>query len=224
MPGSGVLKWMQRSTPSSFHHIRATARTGGCIFAEDPDVPATQARLLWSARHSAAVIVAETAPAERHSRNSLDFARLGVAATIAHASGGSEHVVLTDGYRRIRLDIVTGTVTRGPVDLTCRFAPSGRIEPKLSALRRLTSLLRTGIFLPGLHRPEALASRWIASLRASDAKTAGASERDIAGELLGDRWAGTDWRGDSDSSRLRVQRLVRAGRTLIGGGYLRLLS
>ncbi|MGV6876466.1 DUF2285 domain-containing protein [Pseudochelatococcus sp. B33] len=60
------------------------------------------------------------------------------------------------------------------------------------------------------------------SIQALDGHLAGASERDIAFVLFGESIVKDKWHGDSEL-RAKVRYLIRRGRTLMNGGYRRLL-
>lgn len=60
------------------------------------------------------------------------------------------------------------------------------------------------------------------SLQALDGHLAGASERDIAIAIFGERVVEEKWHGDSEL-RAKVRYLIRRGRLLMNGGYRRLL-
>lgn len=135
---------------------------------------------------------------------------------------GCEHAVLSDGYRRIRIDIEAGSIASGhPVLL--RYALEGMVdrdtEARIMPLRRLAGLLRTGRFLPALFPRERRVQRMIEVLRVADALSSGASQRDIAAGLFGSERVASDWRGVSDSLRSRVRRLVCEARRMAAGGY-----
>ncbi len=130
--------------------------------------------------------------------------------------------MLSDGYRRIRIDIEEGSLACGrPVLL--RYAMEGTVgqcaEARLLPLRRLAALLRTGRFLPALFPAERRIERLIDVLRVADALSAGASQREIAACLFGQERVSSDWRTVSDSLRSRVRRLVRRAQHMAGGGY-----
>jgi hypothetical protein len=141
---------------------------------------------------------------------------------VVHVAGG-EHLVLSDGYRRIRLDVGRGTLCEGPVHLRYQLQGFAGIERKVLTLRRLLALCRLGRFARNLHPQERLAPRWVAALRASDAVRDGASHRDIAAIIYGERSSAVGRESGSDFLRLRIQRLVRVGRYMAAGGYLTLL-
>ena len=60
------------------------------------------------------------------------------------------------------------------------------------------------------------------SLQALDGHLAGASERDIAIVIFGERMVKEKWHSDSEL-RARVRYLIRRGRAMMNGGYRRLL-
>jgi hypothetical protein len=68
------------------------------------------------------------------------------------------------------------------------------------------------------------APRWIFALRADDARTAGASQREIAEALFGVERARYDWNGSSDYLRSQVKRLLRFGSRMRQGGWRALLA
>lgn len=140
---------------------------------------------------------------------------------------GREHAVLSDGYRRIRIDVAEGSLARGhPVLLRYSLAGAvgGDTETRLMPLRRLAGLVRTGRFLPALFPPERRVERLIDVLRVADALREGTSQRDIAAGLFGSERVSADWRGVSDSLRSRTRRLVREARRMTAGGYREILQ
>jgi len=86
-------------------------------------------------------------------------------------------------------------------------------------LRRLVTLLETGRFARSLFPSEPRAPRWLIALRAYDATTAGASQREIAEQLFEPRYRGARWKTDDDFLRLRVSRLLRLARRMVPGEY-----
>lgn len=199
------------------------AAPGGCAFAEAADCPAAQARLLWAASHDVSVLDVEAVPALVGDPNRFDLPRFGGLATVVVSPGGPEHIALSDGYRRIRIDVVSGTVRQGPVRLRYRLDGFHGIDARILTLRRLVSLTRLGRFVRHLHPPERQAPRWVAALRAHDAMLDGASQRSIAIALYGPTMTIANWGQGSDVLRLRVQRLLRVGRHMVQGGYRALL-
>ena len=179
-------------------------------------------RLVWSATVDPSVIVCTAEPIAVDHPDAFQISQLALATTTVVGSSGAEHLAISDGLRRIRLDVVDGTLLRGPVRLHYRLAGFADAEPKLLTLQRLLALHRLGRFARGLYPPETKAERWVMMLRAHDLSVAGASQREIAAGLFGPE-ASREWRTQSDYLRLRIQRLLRDADGLIHGGYLDLL-
>lgn len=188
---------------------------------EMPDRTAPSARPMWRSDICANVLPVSTMKpgAAADAFMLADFRPL---ATIVRDAGG-ERLLLSDGLRVVRIDVLTGSVARGPVQLCHLLTGFASVDGPLLALRRLIALQRTGRFSRSLHAREARAGRWILMLRAHDALAAGADQRAIAGHLLGRDAHGPLWRSRASSLRSRAQRLVRAARLMAQGGYRDLL-
>jgi hypothetical protein len=156
--------------------------------------------------------------------DSFELARLGVTWTIVTGGGGHEHLLISDGLRAIRLDVLSGTLRQGPTRLHYLLAGFATAEKPLLTLRRLLPLWRSGRFLPGLQPAEARAKRFVLMLRGHDAVAAGADQREIAAVLLSRSAHEPRWRTTVPSVRSQAQRLVRGARYLVAGGYLELLQ
>lgn len=205
------------------HIVRANpaaARWGLHAF-EAPDRSAIAARPVWRHEISPFVLEADAADAGDDDER-LDLERLEHYVTLVPDPGGTEHLLLSDGSRSIRVDIVSGTLRAGPALLRYRLA-GFRIAKPLLVLRQLLALCRSGQFSAVLHPREQRAARWILLLRAHDALVAGASQRDIAERLLGLELTGR-WRLQASSLRSRAQRLVREARRMAAEGYVSLLN
>jgi hypothetical protein len=187
----------------------------------DPARAAPAARPVWRAdRHP--LVLAAVAAAARDDRDAFLLERFGQLATLVRAPG-IEHVLISDGFRTIRLDVAGDSLARGPVRLCFAISGPRGAAPKVLVLRRLLHLAETGHFSRGLHRPDTRARRHVLLIRASDALEAGASQREIAAALLGPAPAATNWRIEAPSLRSQAQRLVRGARTMASEGWLDLL-
>lgn len=218
-----------RAALSEIVPVRVAAAAGnanewGLLVAEDPSLAASAAWIFWSPCLDASVIEVAAIKTPENGSDQFDLARIPMAPAIAVSADGRQHVSLSDGFRRIRIDVTSGSVLDGPVRLHYQLAGIDGVEPKLLTIRRLLALMHLGRFATGLEKPEPRAARWVAMLRAHDALSEGASQREIASVLFGERRVQSEWRQDSDSLRLRIQRLVRRGEALVGGGYKGLLS
>lgn len=188
---------------------------------EPPDLPAPLARPVWSADIYSHVLEVEAGrPTE--ASDSIDVARFGKAASLV-TSNSREHLLISDGLRAIRLDVLTGTLAGGPAQLRYRLSGLASAEQPLLTLRRFLALWRTGRFASSLHPRETRAKRWLLMLRTHDALATGADQREIAAELLSREAGEGRWRSRLPSVRSQVQRLVRGARHMATGGYFELL-
>lgn len=197
---------------------------GVCIFAEQPDIEAPDARIIWHAALDPTALSAAAVATDRGDPDGVDPALLAPWLTIvADASG--EHVVLSDGWHRIRLDIDGARLSAGrPVVLHYRLQGLTSAAPRLLPLRRLLDLYRRRRFTGALYPPDRRVERWVVALRVHDAVAAGASQRDIAERLFGQADGDAARARAADSLRSRVRRLIAESRRLAAGGYRNLLK
>ena len=153
----------------------------------------------------------------------FDLARFAAISTLVTASDDREHLLISDGLRAIRIDVLAGTIGAGSAALRYRLEGLASAERPVLTLRRLLALWRTGRFCRSLHPDEARAKRWLLMLRAHDALTAGANQRDIAAVLLSAEAGQPRWRSRSPCLRAQTQRLVRGTRRMASARYLELL-
>lgn len=147
--------------------------------------PAISNHVVWSAAVDPSVMTCFVEPIAPDHPDAFSLQRLTIATTTIVGTTGSEHLSISDGSRRIRLDIVSGTLLQGPVRLHYRLAGFDQAEARVSTLQQLLSFVRLCRFARGLHPRETKVDRWVMMLRAHDLVTLGASQRDIAGELYG---------------------------------------
>lgn len=196
----------------------STRSNGVFTFAESPGRTAPDARLIWHADCDPGILRATAAPTSSSDPDGITPALLGRwLSVVADMSG--EHVVLSDGWRHIRLDIACGSLDAGPVVLHYQLAGLVSAEHAILPLRRFLDLCRNRRFSVSLYPPDRRVARWIVALRVHDALVAGASQRDIARVLFGGDLALDTGARESDSLRSRVRRLVADARRLAGGGY-----
>ncbi len=204
--------------------IRATIPgNGGFTFAERPEVEAPDARILWRAEFDPGTLQVRAASISPGHPDAIDPDWLKPWLTVVAGDIG-EHVVLSDGWRHIRIDVERGSLAAGePVAFEYHLRGLASVEPKLLPLRRLVDLCRKRRFSVSLYPPDRRIDRWILALRVHDAIADGASQRDIARELFGDT-VPTEWQARrADSLRSRVRRLTSEARRLAAGGYRSLL-
>lgn len=199
--------------------VTAIPRPGGCTFAEDPDLAAPDARLIWHAGFDPGTLEVEAIAASPRDPDAIDPGALEAWLTLATDAHGREHAVISDGWHRIRLDIIHGTLSQGPVVLRCGIAGGGSALPKLLPLRRLVDFALHRRFARALYPADPRIARWLTTLQVLDGLVDGASHREIAEVLYGAERVATDWEGRSDSLRSRVRRLVAKAKRLSRGGY-----
>lgn len=199
----------------------SAGRWGLAVF-EPPCRPVPIARPVWRADLLRGVLAATARP-NAGGENALDLERLAELATMVGGTGRTQHLLLSDGFQAIRLDLLGSSLSAGPVRLHYRLSGFSAAERPVLTLRRLIALVRTGKFARSLHPPEPRARRWVLLLRTWDGLAAGACQREIAETLLSPRAGEARWRSSSPSLRLQAQRLVRGARAMAGGGYLQLL-
>lgn len=196
------------------------SRNGGFTFAERPELEAPDARILWRAEVDPATLVVVASPAVAGDPDAVDPAVLGPWLTSV-SNGSGTHVVLSDGWHHLRIDIVRGSLSEGPVIFHYRLRGLASAELKILPLRRLIDLCRRGRFNATLYPPDRRVARWINALRVHDALSSGATQRDIGRTLFGVDF-GIETRG-AESLRARVRRLVGETRRLAAGRYRTLL-
>ena len=200
----------------------ASAAPFGLVAFENPDLGVPYARPLW--RLDVHPYVLRVLPAASDTRaDTFDLARFGrLASLLTSASAG--HLLLSDGLRAIRLDGPAAAFAGGSLALRYMLEGFESAEAPLLTLRRFIALWRTRSFARSLHKRERRARRWILMLRAYDALTAAADQREIARELLSRSVGERRWRSREPSVRSQVQRLVRSAREMAGGRYRNLLG
>lgn len=218
-------EWVRRALPyraaaADSGNDHAAALRWGLHRFEDPDHAAPRARPMWTAEALDAVLAATAAPAAVP--GGTDLARLSRWST-AVRDNQATRLLVSDGWRVVRLDLVEESACGSPVRLRILVDGSPWLRSQILALRRLDSLLRNGRFVSTLHRPEPRARRLVLLLRAADALAAGTSQREIAAALLDPEARRPCWREDRPDLRLQAQRLVRDARRFREGAYRFLL-
>lgn len=204
--------------------VQAVPGPGGCTFAEHPDLPAPEARLIWHADFDPRTIGVAVLPADPSDPDSIRIDQIAPWLDIATDEWGREHAVLSDGWHHIRLDVEEGRLQgQEAILLQYRLHGLASAEARLLPLRRFLDLCQHRRFARSLFPPDPRIERGIAMLRVHDALGQGASQREIGAILFGDLRVAQDWNDVSDSLRSRVRRLVREARTMANGGYRHLM-
>jgi hypothetical protein len=210
-------EWLRRSPAYAEAWMKGNgaATAFGLLRLEDPARDALTARPFWHRGVDRAVLRAEARPSDQHDR--LDLRPLAPLATVIASDDdeAGEHILLSDGLRSIRIDLLSGSLAAGPAALRWHIDGLTGAGPQLLALRQLVALARAGGFARSLHPRERCARRWIEMLRVHDAIAAGATHREIVAHLFGIDVAGPRWRLAAGSWRLRVQRLAGGARAAL---------
>lgn len=221
-------EWLRRNR--AYQEAAHSARLGssepaeawGLHAFEPPRLASPAARPIWT-RDIHPFVLEAAAEEARDPDDRFDLAHFSPFATLARGPSCCLHLLLSDGLRAIRVDILEGSIEDGPVQLRFRIGGITSAKRPLLSLRRLLSLVRRGTFSPGLHPAETRAGRHILMLRAHDALISGATQREIAAELIGKEVRESRWRVNTPTQRSRTQRLVRAAGEMAGGSYRSLL-
>ena len=180
--------------------------------------------MLWRADLDPSVVPVRAAVADADDPDALDLGRLRAFTTLARADCGQEYLVLSDGWRRLRLDVVEGSLCESAcVRLDYRLSGFEDLEPRLLTLHRLAALRRTGSFEPKLHATASGLPHRLEALQVADGLSAGGSYREIAVALFGEARVRADWRKRSDYLLSRVRRRAAEARKMLSGGYRSLL-
>jgi len=167
--------------------------------------------------------VVEAEPSQPGHVDAIDFTGLNKRIDVLVDDQRREHVTVATDGAAISLRVRSGTLLDGPVRLAYALVGLSRLDAQLQTLRNLLGLVGHDRLSPRRISTNHTVTRWVAQLRALDALETGASARDIANLLFGERRTMRDWRDASDYLRLRIQRLVRGARAMRDGGYLSLL-
>lgn len=180
-------------------------------------------RVLWRPDWDKAIVAVDAERVPPDHPEAFDIADLPGAIDLLADPAGGEVALFGEGARHFELVVAHGSLGEGPVRLRYQLEGFTSLEDKLLTLRRLSALRRLGRYPVGLFLPEPAARKWVFALQAFDGWRAGASQRDIAAVLFGEARVTTDWRGVSDSLRLRLRRALNLARRLVDGGYRDLL-
>lgn len=134
-----------------------------------------------------------------------------------------QNVLFTEGFRNLQLAVVGGNLLK-PARLTANVLwPPAEVKQRLQGLECLNALRSTGRLLPRFFPAEPRGVRLRLVLRALDGSIAGASHREIGSILFGKARVDRDWADPGDHLRDIVRRAIKRGRSLMNGGYRKLL-
>ena len=200
------------------------AATWGLSLMEDPELDARAAHPLW--RCAPAAVIELAARENDACGDGQRFSLWALPGRRALAHDGRRLVVsLAYGTRRMRIalapDIEDGQASAYLV------AADRYLRQRLHTVAEQAAWLlgprpRGTATLPTLLRPDRRALAHMRSLQALDARSAGASQRAVAGALFGAGRVAENWDADSEV-RAQTRHLIRRGAALMRGGYRDLL-
>lgn len=200
---------------------RLAQDNGGCDFGEDPTRTAHDAHIVWDALLDPGVLPLRAVPTSeagfrlKPSRGRIDE---------AIGADGVRHVAIVSGCRRVRVDLLEGSLIEGPVRLIVDCADLATMRRASCILGCLEFLARTGVFPAWLMQGEPRMIRHVQLLRVQDARSAGAVPREIALALFGADMVADGWSGTSDFIKSRTRRLIADAVAMSQGRWRSLMS
>lgn len=167
------------------------------------------------------VLAATTQATAPDDPEALDLFSLPMNAVILR-DGATEHVLLADGPRRMRMALHGDSITNGPVRLTYdRYGGLSVLRWKNLLFSRLYALWRLHRFPRPLFPADPVVGRRVRALQAYDAHRAGAGQKEIIVAVLGANMADAK---SFDSSRKTVKRMLELAERRIEIGRRLFLS
>ncbi len=150
-----------------------------------------------------------------------DMDRLRTVADIVVAQDAHvEHLLVKQGERRLRVDLVRGSLRCRPLRLLMPLTALCDYPHRQQTVQSLIDMLEHRRVR---YRRDARLDRLVLGLQALDATEAGATLREIA-EATGLNQADGDWPGPGESTRSSARRLVALGRRMSALGPIAVLQ
>lgn len=213
-----------RSVTCQVLHCRigAPPRNGGCAFLLDPDRSASETAIFWRPEFVASVLLLEAAPAVFRTARRLEQLDL-TDATLHPQHGTGRAVVLADagGDQHLivgAIDPAQPLAVLLPLDDSFHIRAEAALRFQRRLFGRAAGPLPRALTLTPRYR-----LRLVRMVRALDGRSSGATYREIAGVLFDTPGqSATEWK--TSSIRAQTIRLVKDAKTMMRGGYLRLLA
>lgn len=194
---------------------QAASRWGLHAF-EDPR-RSRDARPLWLPSHDQSVLRAKPISPSPE-RGIFALQKLQDLVTV----GVADHecrILLCHRLRTVRVDVEGHEILASQVSLQFQICGFEAARPPVRTWERLTRLMRAQSLPPLWPSAVTARRRQILLLRTFDALAAGASQRQIAAELIRPDAAVTRWRSVNPSLRSQAQRLVKGARAYAQGRF-----
>jgi len=198
---------------------RSDLKRWGICFAESPARSVSKARIFWDPQQCAHVLPLTLSQSAYSALLTLGAGR--PVATVRAAQG--RHVLFCDRMWRLQIWARLEPRLDDHQILSDAVLTTSAFMPRLRSLACFNDLLCGGDLLGRYFPPEPRQHRLTAVLRCLDAVLQGAPHRDIAIALCGRKRVDADWGDPREHLRDTVRRAAGRGRSLMNGGYLRLL-
>jgi hypothetical protein len=133
----------------------------------------------------------------------------------------TEHVLIADGLRHVRMQLRGASILDGPVRLSFTVPSLRHALPQILVLRRLSALWRLRRLPRPLFPVDPVVVRRVQALQILDARRAGAGQRATVIAVLGPKMADAV---SFDSSRKKIGRLLKLAQQRVEIGYRRFMS
>ena len=135
--------------------------------------------------------------------------------------GTTEHVLIADGLRHVRMQLRGASILDGPVRLSFTVPSLRHVLPQILVLRRLSALWRLRRLPRPLFPVDPVVVRRVLALQVLDARRAGAGQQETVIAVLGPKMADAV---SFDSSRKKIGRLLKLAQRRVEIGYRRVMS
>lgn len=193
----------------------------GIAWCDPPHVSALDAIVFWQPRMGTHVLelqVSTLAP-ECESDTSLQDT---VARAVKLHSPGCCHLLLCDGLFRLQLRLRGQFRRNGRLVMPVAF-PRSALKARLRLLSCFHEFVHSGKLAAKYFPKDPRRVRFLMVLRALDGENAAASHQEIAVALFGLERVQSSWNDPRGHMRDSIRRALKRGRTLMKGGYIRIL-
>lgn len=193
----------------------------GVTWCDPPHVSALDAIVFWQPRVCTDILDLQVSALATDCQTDTVL-RETVAQAVKLRSPGCRHLLLCDGLFRLQLRLRGQFRLNGRLVMPVTF-PRSALKARLRLLSCFHEFLHTGKLAAKYFPKDPRRLRFLMVLRALDGENASASHREIAVALFGLDRVKASWNDPRGHMRDNVRRALKRGRTLMKGGYVRLL-
>lgn len=197
----------------------------GCLFTDAPDVPAGTATVFWDpVRFRGTLCGVSLSPSASGSSQRFILDELKCPIALLFAPGGRQHLLLLESGRGLQL-VIDGADIRAPVHLLSPvLLDDKQIKTQTETIRCFNELLISNRLLSAHYLTDPPSPRLNFVVKALDGWLARMPHKEIAVTLFGANRVQQDWYDPYEHLRDRVRKAIRQGKSLMSGGYLKLLQ